>query len=320
MHGASWPAKLIAAAACLLAPWALAQPRPQAAPSVTHRITLPAGAGAAEAGGSVQFIGNATVLIRYQGITILTDPNFLHKGDHVHLGYGLRSRRLTEPALALSQLPPIDLVLLSHLHEDHFDQLVQQQLQRDTLIITTREASANLQRMGFKRTLPLSTWESLELRKGDARLVLSAMPGRHGPPVFAALLPTVMGTMLDFGAHGGQPRYRLYISGDTLVFDDIGMIPLRFPGIDLALLHLGGTRIFNMVKVTMDAKDGIQMLGIIAPDHAIPIHFNDYDVFKSPLSDFQREVQAAGLAPKVTYLKHGETYRFRAPPAPTPAP
>ena len=36
------------------------------------------------------------MILRYGGFTILTDPNFLHKGDHVHLGYGLRSERLTE--------------------------------------------------------------------------------------------------------------------------------------------------------------------------------------------------------------------------------
>ncbi len=45
--------------------------------------------------GSVFFVGTATVIIRYAGFTILTDPNFLHAGDHVHLGYGLTSERLT---------------------------------------------------------------------------------------------------------------------------------------------------------------------------------------------------------------------------------
>ncbi len=49
--------------------------------------------------GSIFFVGTATVLVRYAGFTILTDPNFLHSGDHVHLGYGLTSRRLTNPAL-----------------------------------------------------------------------------------------------------------------------------------------------------------------------------------------------------------------------------
>lgn len=45
----------------------------------------------------LHFIGNATVLLRYGPLTLLTDPNFLHRGQYAHLGYGLVSRRLTEP-------------------------------------------------------------------------------------------------------------------------------------------------------------------------------------------------------------------------------
>ena len=73
--------------------------------------------------GSIFFVGTATVLIRYAGFTILTDPNFLHAGDHVHLGYGLVSRRLTNPAVEPEDLPPLDFVLLSHMHGDHFDRV-----------------------------------------------------------------------------------------------------------------------------------------------------------------------------------------------------
>ena len=62
--------------------------------------------------GSLFFIGNATVLLRHAGFTILTDPNFLHQGDHVHLGYGIHSARRTNPAMELEELPPIDLVIL----------------------------------------------------------------------------------------------------------------------------------------------------------------------------------------------------------------
>jgi L-ascorbate metabolism protein UlaG (beta-lactamase superfamily) len=43
---------------------------------------------------------------------------------------------------------------------------------------------------------------------------------------------------------------------------------------------LGGTRIVGMFKVTMDEKDGVQLMQIIQPHHAIPIHYDDYDVFK----------------------------------------
>jgi L-ascorbate metabolism protein UlaG (beta-lactamase superfamily) len=312
--------KWLMAMACMLAPIAWAQPAPQARPNITRTVTLPAGTAPAAsvsawAGGRLQFIGTATVLIRYQGFTILTDPNFLHKGEYVHLGYGLRSQRLTEPALQLAQLPPIDLVLLSHLHEDHFDRLVQQQLRRDTLIVTTREAGENLERMGFRRPVSLSTWDALEVRKGDSRLIVTSMPGRHGPPVAAALLPPVMGSMLDFPAQGSQPAYRIYISGDTLVYDDIALMAHRFPGIDLAVLHLGGTRLFKVVKVTMDGNDGVQMLRLIGPRRAVPVHFNDYDVFKSPLDEFRSAADAAGFSPIVSYLRHGETLRFAEPAA-----
>jgi L-ascorbate metabolism protein UlaG (beta-lactamase superfamily) len=149
--------------------------------------------------------------------------------------------------------------------------------------------------------------------KGADRLRVSATPGRHGGPVTSILLPRVMGSILEFSNSAGSNSYRMYISGDTLVYDDIAEIPRRFPNIDLALLHLGGTRILGVLKVTMDGKDGVRMMRIIAPQRTIPIHYNDYDVFKSPLSDFEREVANAGLAEKVTYLKHGETYQF-APP------
>ncbi len=80
----------------------------------------------------VQFIGNATLLIRYGGLTLLTDPNFLHRGQRAHLGYGLVSRRLTEPAVDVADLPHADLdaVVLSHLHGDHFDRVARRHLDR----------------------------------------------------------------------------------------------------------------------------------------------------------------------------------------------
>jgi L-ascorbate metabolism protein UlaG (beta-lactamase superfamily) len=133
------------------------------------------------------------------------------------------------------------------------------------------------------------------------------MPGRHGPPLSELVLPEVMGSMLEFASQAG--RFTIYISGDTLVFDGIKEIPRRYPHIDLSLLHLGGTRVLGIL-VTMDAKQGLEMLRLVAPEVAIPIHYDDYDVFKSPLSDFQHEINEAGLKDRVRYLARGETYRF----------
>lgn len=260
--------------------------------------------------GSITFLGTATVIIRYGDLTILTDPNFLHRGDHVHLGYGLTSERLTNPAIELGNLPPVDLVVLSHMHEDHFDKFVQKNLDRNIPIVTTEEAGKSLKELGFMKRHPLKTWDTLIVERGNTLLRVTAMPGRHGPPIVAELLPEVMGSLLDFGIKNSPRSYRMYISGDTMVFDDIKDIPRRYPDVDLALLHLGGTRLLGLVTVTMDAKEGVKMMQLIVPRKAIPIHYNDYDVFKSPLSDFKKEMERAGLQDKIIYLEHGDTYEF----------
>jgi L-ascorbate metabolism protein UlaG (beta-lactamase superfamily) len=124
------------------------------------------------------------------------------------------------------------------------------------------------------------------------------------------MLPKVMGSVIDFGTKADAPDYRIYISGDTIINNDIRTIPQRFASVDLALLHLGGTRFMGMFKVSMDGKDGLEMLQIIQPNKAIPIHYDDYDVFKSPLADFTGAVKEAGLEQKVVHLAHGETYSF----------
>lgn len=51
----------------------------------------------------ITFIGTATTVIKIAGFTILTDPNFHHRGDRAYLGLGLSTRRRTEPALAPQQ-------------------------------------------------------------------------------------------------------------------------------------------------------------------------------------------------------------------------
>jgi L-ascorbate metabolism protein UlaG (beta-lactamase superfamily) len=262
--------------------------------------------------GSVFFVGTATVVIRYAGFTILTDPNFLHTGDHVHLGYGLTSVRRTNPAVEMEDLPPLDFVLLSHLHGDHFDRVAERKLNKATPIISTRHATSYLGKVGFTRTHALKTWETIDLEKGRANLRLTAMPGTHGPGPLGAALPPVMGSMLDFGEAEGQTRLRIYISGDTLIHERLREIPRRFPDVDLALLHLGGTRVLG-IMVTMDAEQGVEAMRIIDPRTAIPIHYNDYEVFESPLEDFKRAVDATGLQDRVHYLSHGDTYEFEVP-------
>jgi L-ascorbate metabolism protein UlaG (beta-lactamase superfamily) len=259
--------------------------------------------------GSIYFIGNATVLISFAGFTILTDPTFIHMHEKVHLGYGLHTTRLTNPAININELPSLDFIVLSHFHGDHFDPVSINELDKSLLIVTTPHAAEELQSRGFNNTEKLEKWDSISFLKGDIRLKITATPGRHGPFPISIFLPQVMGSILEFQSINGNDLFRIYITGDTMVFNDIKDISKRFPNVDLALLHLGGTTIMGIV-VTMDAKEGVKMFKLVKPKKAIPIHYNDYDVFKSSIEDFKKEVTENGLGDRIHYLNHGESYTF----------
>ena len=94
-----------------------------------------------------------------------------------------------------------------------------------------------------------------------------------------------------------------------MVFNSIKEIPKRYSDIDVAVLHLAGTTVMG-IMLTMNGKEGVEMYKIINPKMTIPIHYNDYDVFKSTLEDFQILVKEGGLQDQIHYLMHGETYNF----------
>lgn len=299
---------------------------------------------------SVTFIGNATTLLEWKGLRLLTDPNFLHAGDHVHLGPGVSATRLRDPHVDLHELPALDAVLLSHYHEDHFDRLVEDSLNREFDIISTPHARDNLAGKAepFNNVHALDFFESLVLhvaaeegggsgsRGGrEAVVKVTAAPGKHVPPhgvlervneLIAAVPPTngwvlelghATGAQIEAGAGEVDVGYRIYISGDTLMVDELSEIPkrLRDERIDLMLVHLGGTTIpgpsLPLLMVTMDAKQGLQLMQLMNPDVTIPIHFDDYDVFLSSLDDFKEEVGKTGFAKRVVYLDRGEQFKFK---------
>lgn len=134
-------------------------------------------------------------------------------------------------------------------------------------------------------------------------LHITAMPGKHVPSGIIdkvndllGVVPPTNGWMLELGylpaktdhlSHQQQKSppvafecaYRIYISGDTLLVDELRDIPRRYANqpIDLMLVHLGGTTIpslsLPLFMVTMDADQGIQLIQLIKPDLTIPIHF-----------------------------------------------
>ncbi|GHJ05397.1 MBL fold metallo-hydrolase [Streptomyces olivaceus] len=261
--------------------------------------------GAAE----ILFIGNATLLIRYGDLTLLTDPNFLHRGQPAHLGYGLVSRRVTEPAVDVADLPHADLdaVVLSHLHGDHFDRVARRGLDRGLPFVTTPHGSRLLRGMyGFRRATGLRTWQRHTLRRGDSSVRVTSLPGRHAPGPARFLLPPVMGSLLEFGDRSGETRLIVYLSGDTLMYDGLHEIAERFPDIHLAVLHLGGTTLPGGLVVTMDAEQGADLLDLLRPRRALPVHYDDYPVFRSPLQDFLDEADRRGHDARLVRCAPGE--------------
>lgn len=253
---------------------------------------------------SLTFVGTATTLLRLGAFTVLTDPNFLHRGQRVHLGYGLWSRRRTEPALTPSRLPRLDAVVLSHLHGDHFDRVAKRELSREPPVITTGHAARRLRRWGFDGT-GLDTWSSWESVRGPETLRVTAVPGRHGPAGFHRLLPPVMGSVLDL-ERDGERALRVYVTGDTLYLPELARVRERLPGIDVLVAHLGGTRVLG-VLVTMDGPQGADLVELVDPRAVVPVHYDDYGVFRSPLSDFTAEMHRRGHAGRLREVRRGDT-------------
>ncbi|MFB4295586.1 MBL fold metallo-hydrolase [Actinomadura sp. NTSP31] len=271
---------------------------------------------------ALTFVGNATTIIRYGGVTLLTDPNFLRRGERADLGHGLSSKRVKDPAISVDELPELDGVVLSHLHGDHWDPVAERHLDRRLPILTTGAAARALRDRGFGEAAGLRTWQTEEIAKGDHRIRITALPGRHAPGLLRHVLPPVMGSLLEFGPVGGEPRFRLYISGDTLMYDEIAEIGRRYPDIDAGVVHLGGTRLLGLLTVTMDGRQGAQWLETSGCATAVPVHYDDYTVMKSPLSDFDKEVGRRGMAARLRHVERGGTITLgRAEHrAPSPAP
>jgi L-ascorbate metabolism protein UlaG (beta-lactamase superfamily) len=253
---------------------------------------------------SLTFVGTATTVLRLGGFTLLTDPNFVRRGSRVHLGYGLSSRRRTDPALGIDDLPELDAVLLSHLHGDHFDRVARRGLPREPPVLTTEHAARRLGRWGFQ-PVAMDTWQQYEIRRGSDVLRVTAVPGRHGPVGVNRLLPPVQGSVLDL-ERDGRRVLRVYITGDTLNVPELRAVRDRFPDVDVMVAHLGGTRILG-VLVTMDDRQGADLVELMEPSSVVPVHYDDYGVFHSPLSAFVAELRRRGQAGRLRTVVHGET-------------
>jgi L-ascorbate metabolism protein UlaG (beta-lactamase superfamily) len=293
--------------------------RPAAqAPAPQRRLTLPPPERLMRlppAEGSVTLVGESTVLIRSHGLTVLTDPGFLRRGERARMGWGLSATRRADPAIDLDELPPVDVVVITRLREDRFDPVARRRLPRDVPIVAPAEARAELVSMGFSSVHALPPWGSLRVARGGALLTLTATPTRAGLPLPSALAPASMGALLEFGSDDGADRfgYRIWVSGDTRIDDGLlAELGPRLAGVDLALLHVGGGLVPGLGG-SMDAAAGLSAARRLGARTALPLRLGDYGGAPVPArasSAAAQRVAGEPSVPRVRVLERGDVHRF----------
>ena len=103
------------------------------------------------------------------------------------------------------------------------------------------------------------------------------------------------------------------ISGDPLSGAHLDEIRERHPDIDIAVIHLGGTRVL-FATVTMDGRQGLDCIRRIRPGLTVPVHYDDYRAFQSPLSDFLSAVSADTEGWRIETPVRGQTVALNATP------
>ena len=238
---------------------------------------------------SLTHIGGPTVLIEVGDWRLLTDPTFDAAGQSYRFGWGTGSRKLTGPAIAASDLGPIDAVLLSHDHHaDNLDPAGRAMLPSAGAVITTVPGA---RRLGGQAR-GLEPWATTLLEApGRPSIEVTATPCRHGPPLSLPIVGDVVGFAL---AWDGQAHGVLWISGDTVLYDGVRQVAERLH-VDTALLHLGGVRfpISGPVHYTMTAAQAIELCKLVQPRTIIPVHYEGWKHFREGREAIEREFSKA---------------------------
>jgi len=237
----------------------------------------------------ITHIGGPTVLMEVGGWRLLTDPTFDPPGRKYKFGWGTGSVKLAGPAIAASDLAPIDAVLLSHdHHDDNLDPAGRALLPSANVVVTTASGAKRLG--GDARGL--EPWSTTRLEApGRPAIEITATPCRHGPPLSHAIVGDVVGFALRWD---GQEHGVLWISGDTVLYDGVRQVADRLQ-VHTALLHLGGVRfpVSGPVRYTMTAQEAVELCRLVRPRTAIPIHYEGWKHFRQGRQAIEREFARA---------------------------
>jgi len=254
---------------------------------------------------AVTFVGHSTFLIRTSAGTFLTDPVFTtHAGPFGRTG----PRRVRPPAIAIADLPALDLVLLTH---NHYDHLQPSSLRRVASrgrpsIVTSLGLGSVTASYGFHNSTELDWWQFRDV-PGLGRV--TSVPAQH----FSARTLWDRNRTLWAGFVVESAGLTIYFAGDTGYSPLFGEIGRRFPRIDLALIPIGAyePRWF-MQPVHVNPEEAVRIHRDIGARRSFGMHFGTFQLtdegVDEPLAALARARAALGVSAEAFgVLDFGET-------------
>ncbi len=227
------------------------------------------------------WLGHATVLLNFLGSWILTDPALERR---IGLGRGrakLGPKRLVEPGLRPGELPPLDLVLLSHAHMDHTDLGTLRRLSADTPVVV-QTGNRDLVRR-FRRVNELAWGEETEIHG----LRIESTESRH----WGARMIT--DTQRGYGGYLLQKQGRTVLfAGDTAYTDALTLLGQR-GRIDLAILPIGAYD--PWIANHASPEQAWAMFKALGAEYVLPVHHSTFRLSREPVDEpIRRFLAAAG--------------------------
>ncbi|HLX24396.1 MAG TPA: MBL fold metallo-hydrolase [Usitatibacter sp.] len=179
------------------------------------------------------WLGHSTVLIEIDGVRVLTDPVWGARASPLSLA---GPKRFQPVPVTLREMPPVDVVIVSHDHYDHLDYPTIRALAKtDVPFVTSLGVGAHLEGWGVpaERITELDWWESHELPKGGVRI--TAAPSQHFSG--RGLKDRNSTLWSSFVVH--SPKHSVFFSGDTGLTTEYQDIRARLGPFDLVMLEVG---------------------------------------------------------------------------------
>lgn len=245
---------------------------------------------------ALTWIGHASFLIQFEDLNAIVDPNFAN--------WLFLLKRLKRPGLKVSDLPPIDLVLLTHAHFDHFHKPSLRKLPSPKIAVLPWGCAPLAKKLGFERVVELKWWESFG--HGDWKVTL--VPGKHwGARTLRDAHRGWGGFVLE---HRGR---RIYHAGDSAYFDGFTEIGERMRP-EVALMPIGAYYPDSFRHVHMGPDEALQAFRDLRADWLVPMHYGtfklSFEEMEEPERWLRQLVSEARLTRHLRVLEEGVPERF----------